>query len=128
MKQSKKFIEEQIGKTVDALNHDRLYSLLSQEVEREMMARNREQFGFRVIDSPPHSGQEIDAEKRVGRSHGHPICWVCIFHIFCRKGPMQTGDLEGGSWAARGGAINGSLRFDPLGRGSVVIHDSPSSI
>jgi uncharacterized protein involved in exopolysaccharide biosynthesis len=49
---NKKFIEEQIGKTVDALNRDRLFSLLSQEVEREMMARNREQFGFRVIDSP----------------------------------------------------------------------------
>ena len=49
---NKKFIEEQIGKTVDALNRDRLYSLLGQEVEREMMARNREQFGFRVMDSP----------------------------------------------------------------------------
>ena len=49
---NKKFIEEQIGKTVDALTRDRLYSLLGQEVEREMMARNREQFGFRVIDSP----------------------------------------------------------------------------
>jgi uncharacterized protein involved in exopolysaccharide biosynthesis len=49
---NKKFIEEQIGKTVDALTKDRLYSLYGQEVEREMMARNREQFGFRVIDSP----------------------------------------------------------------------------
>ena len=49
---NKKFIEEQIGKTVDALNRDRLYSLLGQEVEWEMMARNREQFGFRMIDSP----------------------------------------------------------------------------
>lgn len=51
-KKNKRFIEEQIGKTVDALNRDRLYALLGQEVEREMMARNREQFGFRVIDSP----------------------------------------------------------------------------
>jgi len=49
---NKKFIEEQIGRTVDALNRDRLYALLGQEVEREMMARNREQFGFRIIDSP----------------------------------------------------------------------------
>ena len=49
---NKKFIEEQIGKTVDALTRDRLYSLYGQEVEREMMARNREQFGFRIIDSP----------------------------------------------------------------------------
>jgi uncharacterized protein involved in exopolysaccharide biosynthesis len=49
---NKKFIEEQTRKTVDALTRDRLYSLYGQEVEREMMARNREQFGFRVIDSP----------------------------------------------------------------------------
>jgi len=49
---NKKFIEEQIGRTVDALNRDRLYTLLGQEVEREMMARNREQFGFQTIDSP----------------------------------------------------------------------------
>jgi uncharacterized protein involved in exopolysaccharide biosynthesis len=49
---NKNFIEEQIGKTVDALTRDRLYSLYGQEVEREMMARNREQFGFRVIDVP----------------------------------------------------------------------------
>jgi uncharacterized protein involved in exopolysaccharide biosynthesis len=48
---NKKFIEEQISKTVDPLNRDRLYGLLGQEVEREMMARNREQFGFKVIDS-----------------------------------------------------------------------------
>jgi len=49
---NKKFIQEQIGKTVDALTRDRLYTLYGQEVEREMLARNREQFGFRVIDSP----------------------------------------------------------------------------
>jgi uncharacterized protein involved in exopolysaccharide biosynthesis len=49
---NKKFIEEQIGRTVDALTRDRLYSMYGQEVEREMLARNRDQFGFRTIDSP----------------------------------------------------------------------------
>jgi uncharacterized protein involved in exopolysaccharide biosynthesis len=49
---NKKFIEEQISKTVDPVTRDRLYSLYGQEVEREMMARNREQFGFKIIDSP----------------------------------------------------------------------------
>jgi uncharacterized protein involved in exopolysaccharide biosynthesis len=48
---NKKFIEEQIGRTIDPLVRDRLYSSYGQEVEREMMARNREQFGFKVIDS-----------------------------------------------------------------------------
>jgi len=49
---NKKFIEEQIGRTVDPLTRERLFSLYGQEVEREMLAKNREQFGFRVIDSP----------------------------------------------------------------------------
>ncbi|MCL5966106.1 MAG: Wzz/FepE/Etk N-terminal domain-containing protein [Deltaproteobacteria bacterium] len=49
---NKKFIEGQIGRTSDALTRDRMYSLYGQEVEKEMMARNREQFGFRTIDSP----------------------------------------------------------------------------
>jgi len=56
---NKRFIEEQIGKTMDALTRDRLYSLLSHEVEQEMMARNREQFGFRVIDSPRAPDRKI---------------------------------------------------------------------
>lgn len=49
---NKKFIEEQIARTPDPMTRDRLYTLYGQEVEREMMARNREQFGFRIIDSP----------------------------------------------------------------------------
>ena len=60
---NKKFIEEQIGKTVDALTRDRLYSLLGQEVEREMMARNREQFGFRVIDSPRVADRKVKPKR-----------------------------------------------------------------
>jgi uncharacterized protein involved in exopolysaccharide biosynthesis len=51
-RQNKKFIEEQIGKTMDTLTRDRLYALYGHEVEREMLARNRGQFGFRVLDSP----------------------------------------------------------------------------
>lgn len=49
---NKKFIEGQISRTVDPVTRDRMYSLYGQEVEREMMARNREQFGFKIIDSP----------------------------------------------------------------------------
>ena len=49
---NKRFIEEQIAKTVDPLSRERLYAIYGQEVEREMLARNREQFGFKVIDSP----------------------------------------------------------------------------
>lgn len=49
---NKKFIEEQTRKTLDPLLRDRLYVLYGQEIEREMMAQNREQFGFRVVDTP----------------------------------------------------------------------------
>jgi uncharacterized protein involved in exopolysaccharide biosynthesis len=49
---NKKFIEEQINRPVDVLTRERLFALLGQEMEKEMMARNREQFGFRVIDAP----------------------------------------------------------------------------
>ena len=49
---NKLFIQQQIERTHDALTRDRLFALYGQEVEKEMMARNREQFGFRVIDAP----------------------------------------------------------------------------
>ena len=83
---NKKFIEEQIGKTVDALNRDRLYSLLGQEVEREMMARNREQFGFRVIDSP----RVPDRKSRPSRGKASIVgaCigfFVAVFFFLKRK-------------------------------------------
>ncbi len=63
---NKKFIEEQIGKTVDALTRDRLYSLYGQEVEREMMGRNREQFGFRVVDAQRAPDRKFKPHRGVG--------------------------------------------------------------
>lgn len=63
---NKKFIEEQIGRTVDALTRDRLYSLYGQEVEREMMGRNREQFGFRVIDTPRVPDRKFKPHRGLG--------------------------------------------------------------
>lgn len=60
---NKRFIEDQIGKTIDALTRDRLYGLYGQEVEREMLARNREQFGFRIIDSPRVPDRKIKPQR-----------------------------------------------------------------
>jgi len=86
---NKKFIEEQISRTIDPLTRDRLYGLLGQEVEREMMARNREQFGFRVIDSPRVP------DKKTGPSRIRITVTVsflgflvaCIYFLFRRKTP-----------------------------------------
>jgi uncharacterized protein involved in exopolysaccharide biosynthesis len=96
---NKKFIEEQIGKTVDALNRDRLYSLLGQEVEREMMARNREQFGFRMIDSP----RIPDTKSKPGRLSAALMATlfagIALSIYFCaRDRRKRTGD-EGASAA-----------------------------
>ena len=73
---NKTFIKEQISKTVDALTRDRLYALYGQEVEREMLARNREQFGFRVIDSP----RVPDRKSRPSR--GRPAMGATLFAAF----------------------------------------------
>ena len=74
---NKKFIEEQIGKTVDALTRDRLYALYGQEVEREMMGRNREQFGFRVIDAP----RIPDRKFKPMRGLGVILCMILSFFV-----------------------------------------------
>ena len=76
---NKKFIEDQIGKTVDALTRERLYGLYGQEMEREMMARNREQFGFRVIDSP----RVPDRKSRPARAKSAVIATILSFPMWC---------------------------------------------
>ena len=81
---NKKFIEEQIGKTVDALTRDRLYSLYGQEVEREMMGRNREQFGFRVVDAPRVPDRKFKPHRVVGLIMSAFLSFFAgwIFYIF----------------------------------------------
>jgi len=86
---NKKFIQEQIGKTVDALTRDRLYTLYGQEVEREMLARNREQFGFRVIDSPraPDRKTKPQRAKSAIAATVFSFLGLYIFFVFRRKTP-----------------------------------------
>ncbi|MDO8739482.1 Wzz/FepE/Etk N-terminal domain-containing protein [Candidatus Deferrimicrobium sp.] len=76
---NKKFIQEQISRTVDALTRDRLYTLYGQEVEREMLAHNREQFGFRVIDSP----RVPDQKSRPSRSRTIVTMTTLSFIVAC---------------------------------------------
>jgi uncharacterized protein involved in exopolysaccharide biosynthesis len=60
---NKRFLEEQIGKSMDPLSRERMYVVYGQEVEREMMARNREQFGFKVIDAPRVPDRKSSPER-----------------------------------------------------------------
>ena len=94
---NKKFIEEQIGKTVDALNRDRLYSLLGQEVEREMMARNREQFGFRVIDSPRIPDRKSKPKKLLGALMATLISGLALSIYFPARDRRKPAEEDGGS-------------------------------
>ena len=95
---NKKFIEEQIGRTVDALNRDRLYSLLGQEVEREMMARNREQFGFRVIDSPRIPDRKSKPDRVSTALVGALFAGIAFSVFYCTKGRRKrmAGEVGGG--------------------------------
>jgi uncharacterized protein involved in exopolysaccharide biosynthesis len=89
---NKQFIEEQIGKTVDALTRDRLYSLYGQEIEREMMGRNREQFGFRVVDAPRVPDRKSGPHRLLIALTGLflflPI--VCGYFLVCGKGKRKV--------------------------------------
>ncbi|MBE0669374.1 MAG: hypothetical protein IH588_02195 [Anaerolineales bacterium] len=87
---NKKFIQEQIGKTVDALTRDRLYTLYGQEVEREMLARNREQFGFQIIDSPRVPDRKIKPQRAKGAVAATVLSFMglCGFFVF-RGRPLK---------------------------------------
>ena len=88
---NKKFIVEQIDKTVDALTRDRLFSIYGQEVEQEMLARNREQFGFKIVDAPrvpdriskPHRG--VLALEATFLSF---VVYCSMVLLFGKKSPM----------------------------------------
>ena len=75
---NKRFIEIQLGKTNDLLTRDRLYSLFGQEVEKEMLAHNREQFGFKIIDAP----QIPDKKTRPKRAQGAILAFIIGFLAF----------------------------------------------
>ncbi len=92
---NKKFIEEQMGKTVDALTKDRLYTLYGQEVEREMMARNRDQFGFKVIDSP----RVPDRKTRPHRLLISLLTTILAFMVF---GMILTARSKSSAFASKG--------------------------
>jgi uncharacterized protein involved in exopolysaccharide biosynthesis len=85
---NKKFIQEQIGKTIDALTRDRLYALYGQEVEREMLARNREQFGFRVIDVPRVPDRKIKPQRSRNAMLAVILTFIAVCGCFVVRGKM----------------------------------------
>ena len=84
---NKQFIEKQIDKTVDALNRERLYGMYGQEVEREMMAQNREQFAFKVIDSPRVPDRKSSPERAWAVTVASMLSFLscCLFFVVREK-------------------------------------------
>jgi len=80
---NKKFIEEQISQTQDPMIRDRLYSLLAQELEREMMAKNREQFGFRIVDVPRVPDRKVGPKRAVLSMIATILSFLVITVAYC---------------------------------------------
>jgi len=76
---NKNFLLDQIDKTADPLTRDRLYALFGQEVEKEMLAKNREQFGFVRIDAP----QVPDRKSKPRRVLAAFLAFLTAFFFAC---------------------------------------------
>ncbi len=92
---NKQFISEQIGKTIDALTRDRLYTLYGQEVEKEMLARNREQFGFKTVDNARAPDRKFKPHRAQGAIAATLVAFFAFSGIFLwrelRKGRPDAG-------------------------------------
>ena len=84
---NKRFLEEQIGKSMDPLSRERMYVVYGQEVEREMMARNREQFGFKIIDAPRIPDRKSRPERAWNISIASLLAFLagCAFSLARRR-------------------------------------------
>ena len=87
--QNKKFLESQIAKTVDALTRDRLYTLFGQETEKEMLARNREQFAFRVIDAPRVPDRKTKPKRIILAAMGILLSFMIFTFFFAYQGKKR---------------------------------------
>ncbi|MBI5016170.1 MAG: hypothetical protein HZB55_11890 [Deltaproteobacteria bacterium] len=58
------FLSAELARAIDPITRRRLSELYARQLEEEMMARNREQLGFTVIDSPTAAGRQPDRERR----------------------------------------------------------------
>jgi len=73
------------------LTRDRLYMLYGQEVEREMMGRNREQFGFRVVDAPRVPDRKFNPHRGLVTilAVGLSLFAGSVYLIFSRNGRRE---------------------------------------
>ncbi len=62
-RKNKEFLEKQLKIAVDPLIKERLYALFAREVEKEMLAKNREQFAFTIVDPPKVPDRKVKPRR-----------------------------------------------------------------
>ena len=90
---NKRFLEEQLSRTIDPIAKDRLYHLYGQEVEKEMLARNREQFGFKVMDPPIPPDRKSKPRIRLSAILATVVSsflWTVVLLLRVRRRPVQS--------------------------------------
>jgi len=90
---NKRFLEEQVSRTIDPIAKDRLYQLYGQEVEKEMLARNREQFGFKVIDPPIPPDRKSKPRIRLSAILATVVSsfiWTVVLLLRVRRRPVPS--------------------------------------
>lgn len=87
---NKNFLLGQIEKTIDPLTRDRLYSLFGHEVEKEMLAKNREQFGFVRIDAPVVPDRKSSPRRLLTGAIATltAFFFACLFVLVRRQGSV----------------------------------------
>jgi uncharacterized protein involved in exopolysaccharide biosynthesis len=85
---NKRFLEVQLSKTIDPIIRDRLYTLYSQEVEREMLALNREQYGFKIVDAPLTPDRKAKPKIRLSAliaTAASSLIWTVVLGLWMKK-------------------------------------------
>lgn len=85
---NKKFLMDQITGMVDPQVRERFFALYSDEVEKEMLARNRSQFGFVLIDRAEPPPRKISPKRLVVSGISFATAWfaACLFVLVRRSG------------------------------------------
>ena len=60
---NKKYLEQQLGKTGDIILQQKLYNLIANQIETEMMAEVKENFAFKVLDPPLTPDRKIKPKR-----------------------------------------------------------------
>lgn len=62
-KTNKRYLEEQLGTTMDPIIRQKIYNLIAQQVETSMMSEVKENFAFKVIDPPKVPDKRIKPKR-----------------------------------------------------------------